>query len=179
MCRQKVTRYIAVALSLVAVVLILPYAKPQYYVDRGDSFYLTNGATTTSSNELMPLWVKKMPSERPAGKIEVFGQGKVENVSYNSKQISFSVDLLSQSIVRINTIYFPGWKTYVDGKNADISYINEAGVMDITIPSGIHEIKAIFGETPIRLISDIISLSAVSVLLFIIVKEKSNLLFSL
>lgn len=164
LCRQKITRYVAIALSLIAVVLVLPYAKPQYYVDRGDNFYLTNDATTTSSNELMPLWVKKMPSERPAEKVEIIGQGKVEDVIYNSKQISFSVDLGTQSKVRINTIYYPGWKVNVDNQIGEISYANEQGVMDITIPSGKHLVKAKFAETPLRLFADIISLCSVLLL---------------
>ena len=172
--RQKITRYIAVALSLIAVLLVLPYAKPQYYIDKGDGYYLTNDATTTSSNELMPLWVKKMPSERSAEKIEVFGQGKVENVSYNSKQISFSVDLLSQSTVRINTIYYPGWKTYINNQNVAISYANELGVMEISVPSGKHLVKANFTETPLRAASNTISLLTLFALLFLGIKGLRN-----
>ncbi|MBI2028367.1 MAG: hypothetical protein HYT07_02045 [Candidatus Levybacteria bacterium] len=165
LCKQKITKYIAVVLGLVAVVLVLPYAKPQYYVDRGDDFYLTNDATTTSSNELMPLWVKKMPIERPAEKVKVFGQGKVENISYNSKQISFSVDLLSQSRIRVNTIYYPGWTAKVNNQNAEINYANERGLMEFELSKGENKVELKFSETPLRFSAGLISLASFVVLL--------------
>ena len=172
LCREKITKYIVVCLGIISVFLVLPYAKPQYYVDRGDDFYLTNDATTTSSNELMPLWVRKIPFQRPASKIEIVkGQGNIKNIFYNSKQIKFSINALSQSMARINTIYFPGWKAYVDKVNVPISYANELGVMDISIPSGDHAVHVSFGETPLRLISDTISLSSVFILLFLMVRR--------
>ena len=169
--KQVLGRFVMIALGIIAVFIVLPYAKPQQYINKGDSYYLTNDATTTSSNELMPLWVKKMPNERPLEKVEIFGQGKVENVIYNSKQISFSVDLLSQSTVRINTIFYPGWKAYVDNKEVQISYQNERGVMDISIPSGKHLASANFTETPLRATSNIVSLFSFFALLFLGIKS--------
>ena len=168
--KQVLGRFVMIFLGIIAVFIVLPYAKPQQYINKGDSYYLTNDATTTSSNELMPLWVKEMPSERSAEKIEVLGLGKVENISYNSKHISFSIDLLSQSTVRINTIYYPGWKAYIDNKEVQISYANDRGVMDITIPSGSHMVKANFTETPLRSTSNIISLLSLFALSFLGIK---------
>lgn len=170
--KQVLGRFVAVFLAAIAIFLVLPYAKPEYYINKGDDYYLTNDATTTSSNELMPLWVKKIPNERPAEKIKIVeGQGKVENLSYNSKQISFFVDLLSKSTIRINTIYYPGWKVNIDNANVPISYSNEMGVMDISVPLGNHGIEAKFEETHLRLISDIISVSSIFVLLLLIVRR--------
>lgn len=170
--KQTLGKYIVIFLGIIAVFAVYPYAKPQKYINNPDIYYLTNDATTTSSNELMPLWVKKFPLQRSAEKVEIVeGQGKVENVSYNSKQISFSVDLLSRSAVRINTIYYPGWKVNVDNANASISYSNEIGVMDISIPSGKHIVNAKFEETPLRLTSDIISVLSILAITFFIIKR--------
>lgn len=178
LCKQYVGRYAMVFLGIIAVFIVLPYAKPEYYINKGDNYYLTNDATTTSSNELMPLWVKKMPLQRSAEKIEIIkGDGYIENVFSNSKQIKFSINALSQSMIRVNTIYFPGWRMYVNKTNVPISYANEQGVMDISVASGSHIVQADFGETPLRLISDIISLSSVSILLFLIVKRNKYAFF--
>ena len=56
---------------MLALILYLPLAKPSEYVDRGDGYYFTNDGTTTSSSELMPLWVKSFPCQRPAEKVLV------------------------------------------------------------------------------------------------------------
>ena len=156
-----------IALGIVAMFLFTPYAKPQYAVNRGDSFYLTNQATTTSSNEQMPLWVKKMPIKSPMQKVEL-SSGKIDSLSYNSKKISFVVDLPRPETVRINTIYYPGWAFLIDGVKTDINYGNQFGVMEVNVLAGKHNIKGEFRETPLRFLSDIISLvSIVGLMIFL------------
>ena len=178
LCRQNIGRYTMIFLGIIAVFTALPYAKPEYYFNKGDDYYLTNDATTTSSNELMPLWVKKMPLQRAEKKVEIInGNGNIENVFFNSKQINFSINTLSKTDIKINTIYFPGWKIYVDKINTQIFYKNEQGVMEISIPSGRHIVHASFEETPLRLTSNIISLSTFFILLLMIaLKNKHNLI---
>lgn len=168
--KQIVGKYIVFIVSIIAVLTVLPYAKPEYYVDRSDSYYLTNDATTTSSNELMPLWVKEIPLQRPANKVEVIsGQGKIENIFYNSKQVEFSINAVTQGWVRINTIYFPGWKVKVDNNDAVISYANDQGVIEIFVSKGSHFIRANFEETFLRLLSDIVSFASIIIILILII----------
>jgi uncharacterized membrane protein YfhO len=108
----------------------------------------------------MPLWVKKLPLSSFQSKIEV-ASGKVENIFYNSKTISFLVDLPRQETIRINTIYYPGWEISVDGVKTAINYNNQFGVMDINVLAGKHIVKGEFRETPLRLFSDFVSLFSI------------------
>lgn len=156
----KIFTLTALALGVIAMFLFIPHAKPQYQVNKGDSYYVTNQATTTSSNELMPLWVKKLPGIAPQDKVETT-MGKAENISYNSKRISFSVNLPKPETIRINTIYYPGWTFTVDGIKAAINYNNQFGVIDVNVLAGKHVIKGEFKETPLRLLSDAISLFSI------------------
>jgi hypothetical protein len=175
--RQYVGRCLVIVLAVAAVFAVLPYAKPQYYINKGDNYYLTNDATTTSSNELMPLWVKKIPSKRLTDKVEISeGIGSVKNVFASSRQINFSVDTLTKIGVRINTIYYPGWKIFVDAINTDFSFDNEQGVMEINLAPGRHNVSARFQETPLRFISDVISLLSVVLLLYFVVKRGKHAL---
>lgn len=177
-CKQTGGKYVSIVLGIIAVVTVLPYAKPQRYINNPDSYYLTNDATTTSSNELMPLWVKKIPSQRTEKKVEIInGNGNINNVFFNSKQINFSINALAKTDVKINTIYYPGWKVYVDKVNTKISYKNEQGAMEISIPSGPHVVKASLEETPLRLTSDMISLASIGVLIFFIIKRNKYAIF--
>jgi len=170
--KEVLGRFVMIFLGIIAVFVVLPYAKPQQYINKGDSYYLTNDATTTSSNELMPLWVREKPTKRFIEKVAIVeGTGAVKNISYNSKKITFNVLAEENTKVRVNTIYYPGWKVYVDNKEVQISYGNEHGVMDIPIPSGKHLVRANFTETPLRLISNTISLLSFFVLLLLIVKR--------
>ena len=153
-------RIVTLVLIIFAIVMILPYAKPNYFVNRGDSFYLTNLATTTSSNELMPLWVKNNPKTNVGKKAEILrGEGQIEIVKNRSNDIRFNADLATESTVRINTIYYPGWTIKDEnGKILTLDYKNDYGVMDIRLNKGKHFIKASFGETNLRLAADMISI---------------------
>lgn len=147
---------LGVGIAIVSIILFIPHAKPESYVNRGDSFYTTNQATTTSSNEFMPLWVKKQPDKSFNQKVEI-ETGTVKNLSYNSRKISFSLDLPRNEKVRINTIYYPGWNFKSDNVAIPINYSNLEGLIDLNINKGSHTITGMFTETPLRLFSDIVS----------------------
>jgi uncharacterized membrane protein YfhO len=51
--------------------------------------------------------------------------------------------------MRANIFYFPGWKVYVDGKEAKI-YVNKSGLMDFYVAKGIHEVRVEFTDTLVR-----------------------------
>lgn len=158
---NRITSCIALFASLMAIYICLPYARPREYVNRGDLFYFTNDATTTSSQELMPLWVKKIPIERSKNKVEIIeGNGKVEKIIHNSKEISFMVIAEDKLKIRINTIYYPGWDAFVNNNKSSINYSNKEGVMDVKVEKGIHVVKLIFSETPLRLFADLLSIIA-------------------
>jgi hypothetical protein len=171
----KLTKYLAIGLVILALFLNIPNAKPETYVNRGDGHYLTNDATTTSSNELMPLWVKSHPVQRANEKVEfVKGEGEITNLSSNSKSISFDIKSQENSTIRINTIYYPGWKIYINEKEIPINYSNNFGLIEINVPEGISNIKGNFSETSLRLIADLISL--IGMIVVVIVFSKVYLL---
>lgn len=151
--------FLAAVLAVSAVILVLPHAKPENFLDRGDNFYLTNQATTTSSNELMPLWVKKIPDKKADKKVEV-SKGSIQNLFYNSKKINFSLDLSIDEKVKINTIYYPGWVINLDGIKTNINYDNEYGLITLNVNKGKHLVSGDFSETPTRFMGDFISLSS-------------------
>jgi len=171
-----------VALILLVVLWFsaVPFMKPSEFFDKGEGFYATNMDTTTVKNEYMPIWVKEKPLARFKEKVEIVGGvGIVENILYNSKKITFDVLARENVKVRINTIYYPGWKAYVDKKSTNISYANEKGIMEINVPSGRHLVEAGFGETPVRLASDIISIASFFSILAISAASYKRRLFRL
>jgi hypothetical protein len=167
--KQAIGKYITIIFAILSIIMILPYAKPQRYIDNQDSYYLTNSATTTSSSELMPLWVKQKPLQRAEKKVEIInGNGSISNLSYNSKQISFSINALSKVTLKINTIYYPGWEVRVDKVSVPISYANNQGLIEISVPSGDHVVRAILKETTLRLASDIITVVSLFMILLMV-----------
>lgn len=174
---SKKTQIIGIVLIVLAVILSLPNAHPSTTVNRGDSFYLTNEATTTSSNELMPLWVNKIPAKRFDNKIETSGQ--VTNLFYSSNKISFEINTSKKELVTVNQIYYPGWRVYVDGKEAKITYKNPMGVMQFQAPLGDHVVLLRFTETKTRIFADLLSLlSLLSLCVYMIILLKKSFYIS-
>lgn len=171
--QQKSLKIALLVLCCITIVLVAPHAKPSSYIDHSDAFYLTNDGTTTSSQELMPLWVEQIPLLKSTQKVEIKkGKGTIKDVVFNSKHLTATLDLKNQSLVRINTIYYPGWKILLDGKPVSISYTNINGVMEISAPAGNHRIEARFGETPLRLFSDSITVISFVLLVFLWITKK-------
>lgn len=151
-------------LGLFAIIFVVSHAVPNYQVDRGDGFYVTNQATTTSSNELMPLWVKVFPLSAPSSK--VVAKGNISNLKSKSNSISFNISSERNETVTINTIYYPGWEFKVDGTGTKINYNNKYGVMEINVPKGDHLVQGKLSETPLRMTADFISFAAIFTLIF-------------
>lgn len=169
--QTKYIQYSGLLIALVAMALVFPYAKPESYSSKTDDYYLTNEATTTSSSELMPLWVKEFPKEHYKSKVEVIGQpAEISDLKFNSKYLHFKYSASSNTVFKINTIYYPGWVAYVDNEKVDISYDNPNGVMIIPASKYRTSVNLYFQETIYRQASDIVSALAVIIILFILMR---------
>jgi hypothetical protein len=169
--QTKYLQYLGLAISVACIVLVFPYAKPESYSSKTDDYYLTNEATTTSSSELMPLWVKEFPKEHYKNKVEVIGQPtEISDLKFNSKYLHFKYATDSNTVFKINTIYYPGWTAYVDNEKVSISYDNPYGVMVIPASKYRTSVNLYFQETIYRQGADIVSVLAVIILLFIMLR---------
>lgn len=70
----------------------------------------------------------------------------------------FRTQASQSAVLTLNTYSFPGWKVYVDGKEVTYSDENDLKLITIAVPSGKHEVKAEFTDTPLRQMSNLLSL---------------------
>lgn len=129
--------------------------------DPGEAYYVALKTTTTSFNEYMPIWAYFPQSASPGKLIILNGKGQI-NISENkSAKVVAEINLGSDSTLRFNQFYFPGWVLRADGKAVQFSYQNEGeskGLPVFRLPKGTHLFEADFTETPDRKAADIISL---------------------
>ncbi len=146
-----------------------------------DGYYSTNEGTTTVANEYMPRWISLLPTSRNDKRVEVIkGNATIEPIRIDTNTIQVTIDASENSIIQINTIFYPGWGAMVDENPVMISYDNPSGVMQIPVTSGKHSMYVSFRETKSRFFADMISLSCillyigVYVIPFIFKRRKKN-----
>lgn len=132
----------AILLLSLPVIKVIP-------LNKTDDYYSTNDATTTVQNEYMPIWIKSDPA-----------------VATDQKYI-----YLNPTTIRINEVYFPGLKIYVDGSETNFNFKN-SGYPEFSVAPGGHQIKSIFSETSPRQIADLISLFALILLLILLARQR-------
>lgn len=132
---------------------------PKNYWLQPDSYYFTNLDTTTVHNEYMPVWVKTRNLEpRTKNELIVRGNAQIINETTRGTNVKFDIKGITSTIVQINFVYFPGWQVYIDGKQVGVDYTNSQGLIRAAVPLGNHAVMAKFGETNVRLVSDLISI---------------------
>ena len=163
---------------LILLVLLLgfsawPYLLPRSYDYLPDSFYATNVDTTTVKNEYMPRTVHVRPQTYAYTRAAVLSTaGTISNLVEKGTKMSFVASMQKAGIVDVSFVYFPGWQARVDGKTVAISPSPQKGLVQLRVPQGQHVITVWFGETPVRVLSDIVSiLSFIGILFFLLKKN--------
>lgn len=161
--------YCGAVLVLLLLIFNTKLFKPQFVYQRGEKFYTDKSylAWTVSkiSDEYMPKNFKKPKTQQdlPLEKAKIV-QGKGEIIERLSKTGYFEAEikLLTGSEIKLNIAYFPGWKVFVDEKEA--SYSIRGDGLYLILDKGEYFIKANRSQTKIEIASNFLSLSGVFVL---------------
>lgn len=137
------------------------------YTIHPQSFYFFT-PINLHSNLLNTIWTGRTedyPEKKLKGEI-LTGQGTIISRNEHNSWRKYEVDALSELRLADYTFYFPGWKVYVDGKEAPIEFqdMNYRGIITYKISPGRHSVLVKFTETKIRLLADIISLISFGVI---------------
>ncbi|MCX8008827.1 MAG: hypothetical protein N3A54_03950 [Patescibacteria group bacterium] len=151
---------------LAGAVIFLMYVqtKPLYtniqHINYPDEYYATNEATTTVADEYMPRWVKESPSERSSVRMIIHeGRGKIDFDVATTQKIRAKVFAEEESILQINSIYYPGWGVLVNNLPVPLTYDNPNGLIRFSVEQGEHVIFAEFRETFQRFMANCISIA--------------------
>lgn len=111
--------------------------------------------------DYLPETAEQNPKEPSVVLAEVMiGKGEIINPSAGTNWAKFDVNLTQDSEIRIDLFQFPVWKVMVDGKLTEtfIPDTEKWGRMYINIPKGEHVVSLNLTNTPLRTISNYVSL---------------------
>lgn len=124
---------------------------------------LYNGLTKTSSI-IMPVWVDyiNLLKYTPAREhIEILeGDAIIKETFRNSTKHEYVIHVKKNTLLKENTLFFPGWTLKVNNKIYPIDYLNKKyqGVITFSLKEGAYKIEFLFLSTTIRTISSLISI---------------------
>ncbi len=137
-----------------------------------DGFFFTNPSTTVVASEVNPKWMQRSPDNYAFEKIKSNEQIVVNDSKVKSNYQEFKIKALGDTVLQNNTLYFPGWKAYVDGKEVEINYNNDLGQITFPVEKGDHNIVLRFGETKVRQIGDFATVGGFCFVFLIIIFRK-------
>lgn len=152
------------------------YSKPSLGFDRIDEKYYWNfPLNTTYYGETDLIWSEGPAKKYPKQRVEVIGgKGEISNFYKKSQYHTFTLDAKTDVQLVDHTQYYPGWKIFVDSSSVPIEFQDGhwRGEMVFNVPKGVHEVKAVFTENRLRLITDIISITSIILLVLISIVYK-------
>ncbi len=153
--------WFSIVFCICAIVLSYAYTRPAMYVSRSDEYYLTRrnftDGTSSLGNSFSTRW-SDWKKERAKESVEIIaGLAKVSDITIKPVFYSFHISSQSESTLRVNSLYYPGWTVEVNQKQVPI-YYQKDGIITFIASRGEHWVKVYFTETPLRLISDFLSL---------------------
>lgn len=183
---------ITVGLSLIILLLIpnLKLFQPQFYrtnltdeeatsdeiinwdVSRTSFEYIPNGVPLYAGDRGVKILDLKK-SEIPNKKIEkLSGEVNAKILHEKPNEMLAELEAKGDSQLQINTFNFPGWRVYLDGVEVKIDDDNKLKLINVSIPSGNHQIIVKLSNTPIRTIANLISLTSIILLLIFLTLSK-------
>jgi hypothetical protein len=137
---------------------------------------------TTAKGEYMPAWVHRMPQDTALDAAYAAGETIVrlppESLPAGTQLVHADYGPVS-AIIELETpipfqarylaFYYPGWRVTIDGGPVPVTPADPDGVIAFDVPAGRHTIHVHFGETPLRLTADGVSLFSLVLLIVLTV----------
>ncbi|MBI2596845.1 glycosyltransferase family 39 protein [Candidatus Daviesbacteria bacterium] len=149
---------------ILVVVLNFLYFKPGKFINTNDKDYLSgqnwDRIIKRSIFDYLPIFAKEPPAELATERYQILtGDSKIYDFTEGTNWLKFKTETKSHTIIRLSQYYFPNWKIFVDGKEINFEYKdNSLGLMTIILGEGNHNVEARLFDTPIRLLSNYITL---------------------
>lgn len=172
----KHKKYLLILLIIGVVILNFFYFRPERFIQTSDEQLLSgkdwDKQIKRSIFDYLPIYAKAPPGELATQRYEILtGDSKIIDFKQGTNWLSFKTETKTHTIIRLSQYYFPDWKVFVDGKEIETDYKNNTlGLMTFILGKGNHEVSARLYDTPIRSISNALTMIgfAVSGFLFLI-----------
>jgi hypothetical protein len=158
--KPRKAKYFVVSLVVVVAILLnYQYFRPDmHFYGETDETKLSGALFYTQQqaavSDYLPRTSKAAPLELAPQNPEVIsGTAEIRNFTKTAGTFFFDANVVSQSVLDVPIIYFPGWRAFVlagQGEELEIVPGGDLGVIRISLPVGSHMVEGRFSNTPTR-----------------------------
>ena len=173
-------KYILIPI-IICVLFNWQYIKPASYLTV--NYFDFNSPTLPQTDPMyglepsyFPQSVAQIDSSQDIPRFKLIaGDATIESVLDTATNLSFNATVKTLSTISINSHYFPGWIAKINSANNQ--YIvkpgqdDKTGNMELTLLPGQYQVELHFGNTPIRTISNYLTLLSIAIIILLIINK--------
>lgn len=175
----KHQKMFVLVVTLLVVLLNFSYFRPREF------YNITNSQKTSSElweNQQKGALLDYLPKTalEPREKAKDFpnivsGKAQIENYFTRTDSFEFNIVVLEKSKIEMPIFYFPNWKVYANNKEIEVKHDNILGRIEFSLEKGEYDIDGRFENTPIRTISNYLTiLGLIGLVVFVKLNYKNN-----
>ncbi len=141
----------------------------QEFLYKPETFFTNVYDSTTDTGESAPIWSVRFMEHRPKANIEIIqGKGEIKIIRRTSTQHTYIITTNDEVRVAENTLFFPGWEVFINGKIVPLQFQDPQyrGIMTFFVPKGQNTVAVLFRETKLRFFANVVSGASLVLLLF-------------
>jgi hypothetical protein len=169
--KSNIQRWLVLIIITITVLLNWYYFKPDKFIVLTDrdklSGHLWEEQRKGAIFDYLPKSAIEPREAAPNQPIVIEGQSEVSNYLLKSNSWSFNVNVKSPSVIEVPVFDFPHWAVKLNGQKLIHASDNYVGRIEIQLPVGSHQVTGILNNTPIRSISNLITIISAVLLLLI------------
>ncbi|MDP3973526.1 MAG: 6-pyruvoyl-tetrahydropterin synthase-related protein [Candidatus Daviesbacteria bacterium] len=179
---NKYKIYLTILIGVITIILNWNYFKPEiFYPNIGDIEKLSGEEWETQQKaailDYLPQTGVQPREGAPANPLIINGQANISNFVNRSSRWKFNVDVDEKSRIEAPVFDFPKWRVFVDGKKIAHDNKNYLGRIAFELTEGEHAVEGKLENTPIRTLSNTITLISIIVLGLITLYGKNRKFF--
>lgn len=177
----KHKKYIGLGVFLLVIIFNFSYFRPEKFIQTNDQEYLSgqnwDKIIKRSIFDYLPIYAKEPPAELATERYKILtGDSRIYNFREGTNWITFETVTKTHTIIRLSQYYFPDWRIFVDGKPINVEYKNNSlGLMTIILGEGNHKVEARLFDTPVRTISNDLTIATAVLMLFLFITQLTKI----
>lgn len=168
-----------IIISITVIILNFSYFKEDiWFKNLTDSQKLSSEEIVKQSGaglkDYWPKYSQDFPTSYAPDQPIVSNDVVVTSYTKKSNKVNLTIFSKSDTKITIPLTYFPNWQLFIDDKKTNFTINKELGLIEFNLSAGKHSVLLKLFNTPIRTISNLVSVISLALAIIISIKPKQK-----